>query len=242
VVAWWSYIVLVSAYYGRLLLLHLIWMIVLLGRVSWGWSYFHSVLKRPQSMFFMLLRFLLRNLLWFWWVYLCLLLVFSSLTAFNILSLVFVLVDLMIICLGGSSILVKSVWCSGGFLYLNGHSFLCIWDVFCYHFVEYIINSFCLHLFPFFNDRWQTCGSLGWRPGGLVGGWQPTCSFSVSWSKEAFNEIDVQGAEVSALPCALLQPSVSLAFQKVLWFPEFTQSASVSQSPFFCPFILHSLH
>jgi hypothetical protein len=24
----------------------------------------------------------------------------------------------------GSSILVKSVWCHGGFLYLNGHSFL----------------------------------------------------------------------------------------------------------------------
>jgi hypothetical protein len=34
VVAWWSYIVLISAYCGRLLLLHLFWMIILLGRIS----------------------------------------------------------------------------------------------------------------------------------------------------------------------------------------------------------------
>jgi hypothetical protein len=33
VVAWWSYIVLVSAYHGRLLLLHLFWMIVFLGSI-----------------------------------------------------------------------------------------------------------------------------------------------------------------------------------------------------------------
>jgi hypothetical protein len=33
-VAWWSFIVLVSACCGRLLLLHPFWMIILLGRVS----------------------------------------------------------------------------------------------------------------------------------------------------------------------------------------------------------------
>jgi hypothetical protein len=33
VVPWWSYIVLISAYYGRFLFLHQFWMIVLLGRV-----------------------------------------------------------------------------------------------------------------------------------------------------------------------------------------------------------------
>jgi hypothetical protein len=49
---------------------------------------------------------------------------FLFLTNFNILSLFSVLVVLMIVCCGGSSILVKSVWCPGGFLYLNGHSFL----------------------------------------------------------------------------------------------------------------------
>jgi hypothetical protein len=49
---------------------------------------------------------------------------FFSLTAFNILSLVSMLVVFMIIFLGSSSILVKPVWCPGGFLYLNGNSFL----------------------------------------------------------------------------------------------------------------------
>jgi hypothetical protein len=95
VVAWWSYIVLVSTYHGRLLLLHLFWMIVLLGR-----SYFHSVSRIPHSILFLILRFLLRNLLWFWWVNLCMLLVFFSLTAFNIVSLVSMLVVLMTICCG----------------------------------------------------------------------------------------------------------------------------------------------
>jgi hypothetical protein len=45
-------------------------MIVLLGRVSWGCNYFYSVPKIPHSMPFLLLRFLLRNLLLFSWVYL----------------------------------------------------------------------------------------------------------------------------------------------------------------------------
>jgi hypothetical protein len=72
-------IYLVSAYHGRLLLLHLFWMTALLGRVSWGWSYFHSVSRRTHTMLFLLFMFLLRSLLWFWWVYLCKLLVFSLL-------------------------------------------------------------------------------------------------------------------------------------------------------------------
>jgi hypothetical protein len=51
----------------------------------------------------------------------------------------------------GGSILVKSVWCPGGFLYLNGQNFLEIWGIFCYYFIECIMNSFCLDLFSFFN-------------------------------------------------------------------------------------------
>jgi hypothetical protein len=49
------------------------------------------------------------------------------------------------------SILVKSVLCPGGFLYLNGQLFLKIWEIFCYYFVEYIMYPFGLHLFSFFN-------------------------------------------------------------------------------------------
>jgi hypothetical protein len=55
------------------------------------------------------------------------------------------------------SIFVKSVWCPGGFLYLNGHLFLKIWKIFNYYFVEYI---FRLHLFSFFNDLIQRFGLL----------------------------------------------------------------------------------
>jgi hypothetical protein len=50
------------------------------------------------------------------------------------------------------SILVKSVWCPGGFLYLNGQNFLKIWEIFCYYFIEYVTYPFGLHLFFFFND------------------------------------------------------------------------------------------
>jgi hypothetical protein len=46
--------------------------------------------------------------------------------------------------------LVKSVWCPGGFLYLNGQLFLKIWEIFCY-FVEYIMYPFGLYLFSFFK-------------------------------------------------------------------------------------------
>jgi hypothetical protein len=43
------------------------------------------------------------------------------------------------------SILVKSVWCPGGFLYLNGTHFLKIWENFCYYFVE-CITVLCIPL------------------------------------------------------------------------------------------------
>jgi hypothetical protein len=86
VVVWWSYIVLVSVYHGRFLLLHQFWMTVLLVRVSLGWSYFHSVPGIPHSMIFLTLRFPLRNLLLFWWVYFYTLFIFFSLTAFFLCS------------------------------------------------------------------------------------------------------------------------------------------------------------
>jgi hypothetical protein len=45
---------------------------------------------------------------------------------------------------------------------------------------------------------WQPGRPMELRPGWLVGGQQPTCSFSVSWCGEAFHGLRVQGAEVSA--------------------------------------------
>jgi hypothetical protein len=62
--------------------------------------------------------------------------------------------------------------------------------------------------------------------------WRPTCSFNVSWCGEVSHWLGVQSPEVSALPCALPQPSVSPASQESPWFTEFTQSASMSQLPF----------
>jgi hypothetical protein len=44
----------------------------------------------------------------------------------------------------GGSILVMSVWCPGGFLNLNGHLFLEIWEIFCHYFAEYIAYTFGL--------------------------------------------------------------------------------------------------
>jgi hypothetical protein len=69
--------------------------------------------------------------------------VFFSLTGFNVLSLFSVLLfnDYM---LWGDSILVKSVSCPGGFLYLNGQNFLEIWVIFFYYFIDYITNPFGL--------------------------------------------------------------------------------------------------
>jgi hypothetical protein len=59
---------------------------------------------------------------------------FFSLTAFNIFSLLSVLIVLMMICYG-EFFLVKSVWCLGGFLYLNGQNFLEISGIFSYYFI-----------------------------------------------------------------------------------------------------------
>jgi hypothetical protein len=44
--------------------------------------------------------------------------------------------------------------------------------------------------------------------------WLPTCSLSVLWHGEAFHRLGVQGSQLSALPCALYQPSVSSASQQ----------------------------
>jgi hypothetical protein len=52
---------------------------------------------------------------------------------------------------GRSYILVKSVWCPGGFLYPNGQLSLKIWEIFWYYFVKYITYPFGLNLFPFFD-------------------------------------------------------------------------------------------
>jgi hypothetical protein len=72
-----------------------------------------------------------------------------------------------------------------------------------------------------------------WRPRGpVVWGWQPTSCFSVWWHGEAFQVLGVQGAEVSALPGALLPPSMTPVSQQSPWFMELTQSVSVSQLPF----------
>jgi hypothetical protein len=53
--------------------------------------------------------------------------------------------------LQGGSGLVKSVWCPGGSLYLNGQNFLKIWEIFCYYFIEYVMYPSGLNLFSFFN-------------------------------------------------------------------------------------------
>jgi hypothetical protein len=40
------------------------------------------------------------------------------------------------------SILVKFLWCPGGFLYLNGKNFIEIWEIFGYDCVEYVMYPF----------------------------------------------------------------------------------------------------
>jgi hypothetical protein len=62
------------------------------------------------------------------------------------------------------SIFVKSVWCPGGFLYLNEKLILEIWEIICYHFVEYIMCHFGLHFFSFFDAH----GSLIWSFDGVT--------------------------------------------------------------------------
>jgi hypothetical protein len=88
---------------------------------------------------------------------------------------------------------------------------------------------------------WRPCRPVGWWAGGSLvglqvvaqwaceveawqasgpacssgmGGWQPACSFSVLWHREAFHRLRVQGAEFSALPGALPQPNISPASQQ----------------------------
>jgi hypothetical protein len=56
-------------------------------------------------------------------------------------------------------------------------------------------------------------------------------SFSISWKGEAFHKLGVQRADVSALPGALPQPSMSPASQQIPWFTELRRSAAVSQLP-----------
>jgi hypothetical protein len=58
------------------------------------------------------------------------------------------------------STLVKSVWCPGGFLYLNHQNILQIWEIFCYYFIGYIMYPFGLYLFSFFNAHDSQVWSL----------------------------------------------------------------------------------
>jgi hypothetical protein len=87
-----SCIGLVSVYHGRFLFLLQLWMIALLGSVVKVWNYFLAMLEIPQSMPFLLLRFLLRYLLLFWWFGSW----WFSFAAFNILSFFSVLSVLII--------------------------------------------------------------------------------------------------------------------------------------------------
>jgi hypothetical protein len=112
----------VSIYCGRLLFLHQFWMIILLGRVSKDGKCFHSVLEIHHSMPFLLLKFQLRRLLLFWWAYLCMLFVFSHSFQYSF----------SVICSScfndnmpwTDSILVKPIWCPGGFCTWIDKSFL----------------------------------------------------------------------------------------------------------------------
>jgi hypothetical protein len=57
--------------------------------------------------------------------------------------------------------------------------------------------------------------------------WQPTCFLSVTWHREAFHSLGVQGLEVLILLGALCLTSVALASEQGFWFTELTLSASV---------------
>jgi hypothetical protein len=63
------------------------------------------------------------------------------------------------------SFLVMSFWCSGGFLYLDGHLFIKSLEIFFYYFVEYFTYNFDLHLFSLFNaddlQVWSLDGVAG---------------------------------------------------------------------------------
>jgi hypothetical protein len=74
-------------------------------------------------------------------------------------------------------------------------------------------------------EQWL-CGPVGW---GLV--CSASYSFSISWSGEAFHELGVQSADVSAFPGALPQSSVSPASHQSLWIIEVRTSVAVFWSP-----------
>jgi hypothetical protein len=57
---------------------------------------------------------------------------------------------------------------------------------------------------------------------GLLG--STNCSFSKLWCGESFHELGIQSADISAVPCASLQPRVSPASQQSSWFTELTWS------------------
>jgi hypothetical protein len=61
---------------------------------------------------------------------------------------------------------------------------------------------------------------------GLV--YSTSCSFSKSWCREAFHELGVQSADVSALPHALPQPSMSPVSLQSPLFTELMQCTAVS--------------
>jgi hypothetical protein len=86
---------------------------------------------------------------------------------------------------------------------------------------------------PWPVEQWL-CGPMGQ---GLV--CSTSYSFSKLWCGEAFHELGVQSADVSALLGALPQPSVSPVSQQSPWFTELMQSAAVSQLP---SWISHSLN
>jgi hypothetical protein len=98
------------------------------------------------------------------------------------------------------------------------------------------VSEFCFFLLVFYlpsvalAGKYSVWSAEGWQVGGqraggaeawwasrrasVAWGWQPACFFSVLWHGADFHRLGVQGAEVSALPGALPQPSVSLASQQ----------------------------
>jgi hypothetical protein len=72
-------------------------------------------------------------------------------------------------------------------------------------------------------------------------GWRPTCSLSVLWHGEACHGLGVQGAKVSTVPGVSSPSSVPPESQLGPWFTELMLSASVSQPPFWIPYVLYFL-
>jgi hypothetical protein len=59
----------------------------------------------------------------------------------------------------------------------------------------------------------------------------PGYSFSIWWRGEAFHELGVQSADISALPSALPQSSVSPASYQSPWITEVRSSVAVFRLP-----------